>query len=179
MTGILQFFEERTGAQVPYPLFFKRVTPVKCINDSNGKVNFSQLTGRGERDIFFLYDYFHAFWHGREREDMGAHPHAEKRAEKRELFTVTIEYTYTSLNEGRISCQTNSGLSVNLSASGLGFYTDKALQQGQRLTLYSKKLKDFTIEAQVRWCSKLSDSIYRMGVSFLPDTPDNRSVENG
>ncbi len=97
---------------------------------------------------------------------MTRHARPEKRAEKRELFTVTLEYACTSVDDGRLSCFTSSGVSTNLSTSGMGFYTEGALKRGHDLTLYSSKISLVPVNAKVRWCSKLSESLYRVGVSF-------------
>lgn len=77
---------------------------------------------------------------------------------------MTVEYAYTALNSGTLSCQVGAGLTTNISEGGLGFYTDHSLEAGQDLTLYSRQIGEQPLSAEVKWCTRLTASLYKVGV---------------
>jgi hypothetical protein len=92
--------------------------------------------------------------------------HQEKRRDKRDLFTVTVEYSYPAAAEGENPRNSGAAITSNLSDHGLGFYTNHSLDQGQALTLFSRHLAKQPLPAEVRWCQQVSDNIFRVGLMF-------------
>jgi hypothetical protein len=86
------------------------------------------------------------------------------RAEKRNLFTVTVEYSVPSNGKG--DCSKGVGQTTNISKSGLALIMNCPVDEGQCIALYGSKLADGLLTAEVRWCSKLSEGIYRVGLSL-------------
>ncbi|GAB4389265.1 MAG: hypothetical protein Kow0025_13550 [Thermodesulfovibrionales bacterium] len=89
---------------------------------------------------------------------------AERRTEPRSLFTVTVKYAF--YKSAHLVYQTDLGLTTDMSRTGLGLYTNRAIDVGESLKLYSKRLSDKPVEAQVKWCARVSESLFRVGLSF-------------
>ena len=90
-----------------------------------------------------------------------------QRADNREFFTVTFDYTFGSVNdETGLECNQAKGVSSNISKGGLGFFTSSDLEAGQPIILYHDKMFDRPQSAEVRWCVKQSDSLFKVGVCF-------------
>jgi hypothetical protein len=91
-------------------------------------------------------------------------PHTqEQREEKRSLFTVTVEYSVTS-SEFESNCSKGVGMTTNISSKGLCILMNCPLEEGQCVALYGSKLSDGLLSANARWCSKVSDNLYRIGL---------------
>jgi hypothetical protein len=88
-----------------------------------------------------------------------------ERAEKRDLFTVTVEYFLPS-NDPDNDCSKGVGQTTNISDKGLCILLHCPVDEGQCMALYGSKLSSRLITGQVRWCSKLSEGIYRVGLSL-------------
>jgi hypothetical protein len=89
----------------------------------------------------------------------------KERAEKRNLFTVTVEYSVPA-NDPDGDCSKGVGQTTNISKRGLGLILNCPVDEGQCMALYGSRLADGLMTGQVRWCSKLSDGIYRVGLSL-------------
>ena len=92
----------------------------------------------------------------------------EKRTNKRSVYTVTLEYSYAMVKDDSLSCVTGAGVSSNISSGGLGFYTDRMLKTGQDLKVFSKSMAENPVKAVVRWCQKISDDMFKVGLMFDP-----------
>ncbi len=91
----------------------------------------------------------------------------ENRTNERKFFTVTFDYTYKSVNdESGLECCNAKGVSSNISKGGLGFFTSMGLEAGQPITIYHDRIFDHPVSAEVRWCVKQSDSLFKIGVCF-------------
>lgn len=90
----------------------------------------------------------------------------EKRREKRDVFTVTIEYAYSSVTEGKLTRKTGAAVTSNLSKGGMSIYTNQVFNTGQNVTVYSRQIDDDPLNTMVRWCNQISDSIYKVGLMF-------------
>jgi hypothetical protein len=90
----------------------------------------------------------------------------EKRQDKREVFTVTVEYAYSTVSNGRFARKTGAAVTTNLSKGGLGLYTNQLFNTGQNLTINGRQISDDPMNAMVRWCSRVSESIYKIGLMF-------------
>jgi hypothetical protein len=89
-----------------------------------------------------------------------------KRIEERRLFTVTFDFTYSTIAEERQSCKNGFGISTNISNSGMGFLTNEPFENGQDIKVFNPRISDGPRAAQIRWCVKLSESLYKVGVCF-------------
>ena len=89
----------------------------------------------------------------------------KERAEKRNLFIVTVEYSLTS-NDPDGECYKGVGQTTNISRSGLGMIMNCQVDEGQCVALYGSKLASGLITGQVKWCSRVSDGMYRVGLSL-------------
>ncbi len=91
---------------------------------------------------------------------------AEKRSEERKLFTVTFDYTYSTMDRNRSHQEKGLGISTNISPNGVGFLTNQPFSSGQDIKIYNKNISNSPLSVQVRWCSRLSSSLYKVGASF-------------
>jgi hypothetical protein len=89
---------------------------------------------------------------------------SDRRKEPRNLFTVTVKYAFAGSQTDNYHM--DLGLTMDISDHGLGFYTNKAIGEGQGVTLWSKRLSETPVEAEVRWCSQVSEALYRVGLHF-------------
>lgn len=92
--------------------------------------------------------------------------YTEKRNEARRIFTVTMEYAVSRVENQHLQCSTGKGISSNISGGGLGIFTTEELHEGQTLTLYSARLEDGPISGQVKWCNKQAEKLYKVGIVF-------------
>lgn len=90
------------------------------------------------------------------------------RASKRSVYTVTLSYSYTVVKDGSLNCVNGAGVTSNISSGGLGFYADSMLKAGQNLKVFSKSMSEDPIQAVVRWCKKISDDMFKIGLMFEP-----------
>ena len=91
----------------------------------------------------------------------------DHRTDPRKLFTVTFDYTFSTINDGNgLECSSNKGISSNLSVGGMGFFTSQDFKEGQPIIIYNKNISDSPISAEIRWCTKHSDGLYKIGVCF-------------
>ena len=90
-----------------------------------------------------------------------------KRADERKFFSITFDYTFSSLDdESSLKCGNALGVSSNRSEHGLGFFTSRILETGQPIIIYHNTMFDQPVSAEVRWCMKQSESLFKVGVSF-------------
>jgi hypothetical protein len=89
----------------------------------------------------------------------------KERGEKRNLFTVTVEYSLTS-NDPDGECYKGVGQTTNISRSGIGMIMNCPVDEGQCVALYGSKLSEGLVTGQVKWCLMLSRGIYRVGLSL-------------
>ncbi len=90
----------------------------------------------------------------------------QKRAEERAPFAAAVDYTYSYSEEDRLKCFTAVGITTNLSDHGLGFYTYAPVSSGQAVTVFSRQLSPEPLVTEARWCSKVSDTIFKVGLRF-------------
>ena len=91
----------------------------------------------------------------------------ENRTDKRKFCTVTFDYTFSRVNdESGLESSNAKGVSSNISKGGLGFFTSMGLEAGQPITIYHNRIFDHPVSAEVRWCVKQSDSLFKIGVCF-------------
>jgi hypothetical protein len=87
----------------------------------------------------------------------------EKRKDRRSIFPSTIEYTVgPHSGDESFKCVT-----VNISNSGLCFYTPNPLSEGQEILIRSDLPVSYR-KATVRWIKRLNDEAYKTGLMFVP-----------
>jgi len=91
---------------------------------------------------------------------------SEKRREERRLFTVTFDFTYSTVLDERLRCKNSFGISTNISDSGMGFLTNEPFNKGQEITIFCPNIDETPRSAHIRWCLKLSDSLFKIGACF-------------
>ena len=85
----------------------------------------------------------------------------ERRKDIRYIVCHTIEYIIETENKNG----TIIGLTVNISNSGLCFYTFKTLLKGQEIKI--KRTPSLSYHsATVRWSQKVTDNFYKVGLSL-------------
>lgn len=88
----------------------------------------------------------------------------ERRGEKRDLFTITVEFALSEEETPSNDRVKGYGLTTNKSNGGIGLITNCPVDEGQRVVLFGNKLSDKLVAGNVRWCLKISEGIYRIGV---------------
>jgi len=86
----------------------------------------------------------------------------ERRKERRYVIYHTIEYiigTETSHEKAK-------GLTMNISYSGLCFYTQKLLYRGQEIKIKRSPTLSYQA-AKVQWIQKAHGNYYKVGLSLL------------
>ncbi|MDA8174895.1 MAG: hypothetical protein M0018_09950 [Nitrospiraceae bacterium] len=91
----------------------------------------------------------------------------EKRDSKRDLVTVPISYNYSIQEQGETRNFTMSGISLNLSDAGICFYTHVRLEDGTALNVYGRALWDGARKGTVKWCRKITEGLFRVGVQLI------------
>lgn len=90
----------------------------------------------------------------------------EKRNEERRLFTITFDFTFSTVLAERLRCKNGFGISTNISESGIGFLTNEPIDAGQNINVFNPRISDNPRSASIRWCVKLSDSLFKVGACF-------------
>ena len=90
----------------------------------------------------------------------------ERRSEKRDFFSVTVEYS-DAVSPGRPDAEyTAPAITLNMSPSGIGLYTGSPLTKGRSIHVFSDKIGENPFSAEVMWCSQVSKALYRVGLLF-------------
>lgn len=58
------------------------------------------------------------------------------------------------------------GITVDVSPSGLSFYTNQLLEEGTCIKIHSKLLWDNVRNARIIWCKEINKDLYRLGLSL-------------
>ncbi len=90
----------------------------------------------------------------------------ERRVARRDPFTVTVQYSTYSVGDGPADCTKGFAQTANISRGGLCIYTDAPFKKDQCMTLFGRKLSEDLLTATVKWCSKLSEGIYSIGLQL-------------
>lgn len=90
----------------------------------------------------------------------------ERRHFKRELMTVPVNYTYAHVDDKQeLKCIAAKGITLNVSKEGVGFYTSLPINEGGDIkVINSKAIWDTPKNGMVRWCLKISNDLYRVGI---------------
>jgi hypothetical protein len=88
----------------------------------------------------------------------------ERRFAMRRLMTVPIDCEYGGNGTGR--CMPIKGITVNVSDSGICFYTHENLSAGLGLKLASSVIWDTPKEGKVQWCRQIMGGLYKIGLAL-------------
>ena len=91
----------------------------------------------------------------------------ERRRGKRDLTTVPMSYNVTAASRtqpGKGGAA--NGITLNISNSGICFYTQICLEEGISVDITSRALWEQPRHGTVKWCRKITEELYRVGVSF-------------
>ena len=86
----------------------------------------------------------------------------ERRMDMRYQFDFPVIYTCDE--EETIY---NYGITLDLSSSGMSFYTDKPLQKGLNIQVKIQHVGNDSIPAVVKWTSMKSPQYFRVGVAYI------------
>ena len=86
----------------------------------------------------------------------------EKRRHKRDLVTVPVSYGPAAAADD----QAAGGITLNISDSGICFYTQGRLEQGSTLYVSSRAFWEGPRKGTVMWCRKITEEFYRVGLAF-------------
>jgi len=84
---------------------------------------------------------------------------SEKRRERRSLATVPVECRMP--NGENIPVR---GITVNVSPSGLSFYTHRQLDTGVSIFMTGAELWQGSRQGTVQWCTRIMGGLYRVGM---------------
>ena len=86
----------------------------------------------------------------------------ERRLYYRIKVDLPIHFTFSD-NQGT---KQKEGISLDISDTGMCFYTDEPLQEGVLLQLSVQYVWDTPRSSSVRWCNMVTNDLYRVGISF-------------
>jgi hypothetical protein len=86
----------------------------------------------------------------------------ERRRYYRIRIDLPIYFTFSDKHE----IKQKEGVSLDISDTGMCFYTDAPLQKGAQLQLSVQYVWDSPRGSTVRWCNMITNDLYRVGVSF-------------
>jgi c-di-GMP-binding flagellar brake protein YcgR len=90
----------------------------------------------------------------------------QRRKEHRDNCSVNVEYYLDSEDCERIDCGPWNNVTSDISYSGMCLYSNREITKGHRLKIYLRHVSKDPLVAQVRWCNRLSDNLFRMGVCY-------------
>lgn len=85
------------------------------------------------------------------------------RTDKRTPVIGNIFYTHSFVDSNQLFLE---GVTANISLSGASIYTFNKIEVNVAIVLYGKVLGNVQKNAIVRWCEKVNNEIYKVGLSF-------------
>ena len=87
-------------------------------------------------------------------------------SERRQNYRIRIDLPFNfTFSTGR-GINLKEGVSLDISDTGMCFYTDAPLSEGINLQLSMKHVWESPKKSTVVWCSMITPDLYRVGVSF-------------
>jgi|YelNatPaOPRAMG01_1025707.scaffolds.fasta_scaffold08304_1 hypothetical protein len=92
-----------------------------------------------------------------------------KRKYKRQYYVSFVRYYLNVYDNGKIKKVQGTGVSVDISAKGIGLITQYPLEVGSFLLFEDGNIiNNITAKASVvRWSEEIEDKIYRAGLEFV------------
>jgi hypothetical protein len=91
---------------------------------------------------------------------------AEKREKTRILLNVPVACTLSMIKDDESKKVTVDCTTFDFSESGISFYTNRQLCEGDTVDILSNDLWNEIKTGKVRWCKTLDFKHYLVGVSF-------------
>jgi hypothetical protein len=91
----------------------------------------------------------------------------EARAQKRERIILPISYGYSSEEQGRTGSVVRSGITLDMSESGVCIYTAVDFAEGTILDMHGRTAYFGARKGSVRWCKMITEDLFRVGVQLL------------
>ncbi|MDA8325016.1 MAG: PilZ domain-containing protein [Nitrospiraceae bacterium] len=89
----------------------------------------------------------------------------ERRRHKRDLTTVPMSYTaFPPEGAGPQKGEATNGITLNVSDTGICFYTQCLIEEGVSVVITSNAIWDEPKRGTIKWCRKITDELYRVGV---------------
>jgi len=87
----------------------------------------------------------------------------DKRKDDRSSVKDGVLYLHESRS---ITEAAQNGLAFDISRAGACIYTQQEFLEGDTIKVYCSKFGDMPIKTSVRWCRKVDDRLFKVGVSF-------------
>lgn len=87
----------------------------------------------------------------------------DNRKEPRNTIEDGVLYLHES---GGISKAAQHGLAFDISNSGACIYSQQSFAEGDYVKIFCSNFGDTPIKATVRWCKKMDDRLFKVGLSF-------------
>ena len=85
------------------------------------------------------------------------------RTEERTPVIGNVFYNHSIVDNNQLFIE---GVTANISLSGASIYTFTEIEEDVAIVLYGKVLGNAQKNAIVRWCEKVNNEIYKVGLSF-------------
>ena len=96
----------------------------------------------------------------------------EKRTEKRSSLRIRVDYMYEPVGCELAGAGPWKTFTTDISFNGMGLYSECPAQVGQKIEIYLKNVCAKPIIAEVRWCKKHSDNLYKIGIRYCVSPRD-------
>lgn len=93
----------------------------------------------------------------------------ERRTEKRDLCSVKIEYSIDSPDCAHLDCGPWVNVTSDISYRGIGLYSKHPIRKGQKIKIFLNHISSDPIRASARWCHRVNDELYKVGVAYLQE----------
>ena len=90
----------------------------------------------------------------------------ERRRQKRDLTTVPMSFVAGSGAANTKKGEALNGITLNVSDSGICFYTQTCLEESTPATITSKAIWEQPRPGTIMWCRKITEELYRVGVKL-------------
>jgi c-di-GMP-binding flagellar brake protein YcgR len=101
----------------------------------------------------------------------------DTRAERRYSFRMSIECAYDAEDCELAKKGPWKTFTTDISHSGLGFYSECSAREGQTVKIFLKNVYKDPILAEVKWCRRYMDNLFKIGVQYIGPAPMNFSLQ--
>jgi hypothetical protein len=88
---------------------------------------------------------------------------SERRKANRDEVKDGVLYLHEALH---INQAAQNGLAFDLSIDGACIYTQQEYDENDSVKVFCKKFGDEPIKATIRWCKKVDERLFKIGLSF-------------
>ncbi len=94
---------------------------------------------------------------------------ADRRSETRYPVRLKIEYC-VDIDENK-DIGPRETFTTDISYRGMCIYSDRPIEKGQTIEIFLRHVYKKPIVAEVKWCIKLTNNLYKVGVQYLTPPP--------